>query len=52
LLNDPSGFSLFDLLAGLASNAERGYWTCLEAVDSDLFSTFFADPVVTVVESL
>src|SRR5882724_1402098 len=49
-LDDPSGFSLFDLLAGLASNAERGYWTCLEALDSDVFSTFFADTVVTVVE--
>ena len=43
-------FRSSNLLAGLASNTERGYRTRLEPLDSDLFSTFFADTVVAVVE--
>src|SRR5262245_26491130 len=50
-LDDLPGFALFDLLAGLASNAERGDRTRLEPLDSDLFSTFFTDTVVAVIES-
>src|SRR5262245_59649927 len=50
VLDDPSCFSFFDLLAGLAFNAEGGYRTRLETLNSDLFSTFLADTVTTFVE--
>jgi hypothetical protein len=37
---------LFDLLAGLAFNAERGYRTRFETLDSDLFSTLLTDTII------
>src|SRR4029077_17133360 len=50
VLNNPSCFLLFDLLAGLAFHSEGGYRTSLETLDSDLFSTFLTDTIIAVVQ--
>jgi hypothetical protein len=51
MLDNPSRFSLFDLLAGFTSNAECGYRTGLETLDSDLFAAFLADTILAGVKS-